>query len=109
MPDTDEQVRTIQEYLDRLNEELAGSDPALIQDALYAAENYLRNATSGAAARSSSASSTSETAPAFSSFRNFRSSALSVSMVAPLPFRECRSPGTGDSKPRFPAMAFPSL
>jgi hypothetical protein len=49
MPDTDEQVRTIQEYLDRLNEELAGSDPALIQDALYDAEDYLRNATSGAA------------------------------------------------------------
>ncbi len=48
MPDTDEQVRTIQEYLDRLNEELAGSDPALIQDALYDAEDYLRNATSGA-------------------------------------------------------------
>src|ERR1700720_1664748 len=49
MPDTDEQVRTIQEYLDRLNEELAGSDPALIQDALYDAEDYLRNATSGTA------------------------------------------------------------
>jgi Putative sensor len=49
MPDTDEQVRTIQEYLDRLNEELAGSDPALIQDALYDAEDYLRNATGGAA------------------------------------------------------------
>ncbi len=48
MPDTDEQVRTVQEYLDRLNEELAGSDPALIQDALYDAEDYLRNATSGA-------------------------------------------------------------
>jgi len=49
MPDTDEQVGTIQEYLDRLNEELAGSDPALIQDALYDAEDYLRNATGGAA------------------------------------------------------------
>jgi len=49
MPDTDEQVRTIQDYLDRLNEELAGSDPALIQDALYDAEDYLRHATSGAA------------------------------------------------------------
>jgi Putative sensor len=49
MPDTDEQVRTIQEYLDRLDEELAGSDPALIQDALYDAEDYLRNATGGAA------------------------------------------------------------
>jgi len=49
MPETDEQVRTIQEYLDRLNEELAGSDPALIQDALYDAEDYLRNATAGVA------------------------------------------------------------
>ena len=48
MPETEEQVRTIQEYLDRLNEELAGSDPALIQDALYDAEDYLRNATAGA-------------------------------------------------------------
>jgi hypothetical protein len=48
MPETDEQVRTIQEYLDRLKEELAGSDPALIQDALYDAEDDLRNATAGA-------------------------------------------------------------
>jgi uncharacterized membrane protein len=34
--------RTIQEYLDQLRAELAGADPALIQDALYDAEEYLR-------------------------------------------------------------------
>jgi uncharacterized membrane protein len=34
--------RTIQEYLDQLREALAGADPALIQDALYDAEEYLR-------------------------------------------------------------------
>lgn len=49
MPETSEQVGTIQEYLERLREELAGSDPALVQDALYDAEEYLRNATAGAA------------------------------------------------------------
>jgi hypothetical protein len=50
MPETTGEVRTIQEYLDRLRDELAGSDPALIQDALYDAEDYLRNATAGAGA-----------------------------------------------------------
>ena len=34
---------TIPEYLDRLRRELAGADPALIQDALYDAEEYLRS------------------------------------------------------------------
>jgi len=34
--------RSIQEYLDQLRAELAGADPALIQDALYDAEEYLR-------------------------------------------------------------------
>ena len=34
--------RTVQEYLDQLRAELAGADPALIQDALYDAEEYLR-------------------------------------------------------------------
>lgn len=34
--------RSIQEYLDQLREQLAGADPALIQDALYDAEEYLR-------------------------------------------------------------------
>lgn len=34
--------RSIQEYLDQLRQELAGADPALIQDALYDAEEYLR-------------------------------------------------------------------
>jgi uncharacterized membrane protein len=34
--------RSLQEYLDQLREELAGADPALIQDALYDAEEYLR-------------------------------------------------------------------
>jgi len=47
MPETSE-VRTIQEYLEQLKQELAGSDPALIQDALYDAEEYLRNAAGGA-------------------------------------------------------------
>jgi hypothetical protein len=39
----------MQEYLERLKEELAGSDPALVQDALYDAEEYLRNAVGGVA------------------------------------------------------------
>jgi uncharacterized membrane protein len=34
--------RSIDEYLRQLREELAGQDPALIQDALYDAEEYLR-------------------------------------------------------------------
>jgi uncharacterized membrane protein len=34
--------RSIQEYLDQLRTELAGADPALVQDALYDAEEYLR-------------------------------------------------------------------
>lgn len=33
---------SIPEYLDRLREALAGADPALVQDALYDAEEYLR-------------------------------------------------------------------
>jgi uncharacterized membrane protein len=35
--------KTIPEYLEQLRAELAGSDPALIQDALYDAEEYLRS------------------------------------------------------------------
>src|SRR5487761_321037 len=34
--------RSIQEYLDQLRAQLTGADPALIQDALYDAEEYLR-------------------------------------------------------------------
>jgi uncharacterized membrane protein len=34
--------RSIDQYLRQLREELAGEDPALIQDALYDAEEYLR-------------------------------------------------------------------
>src|SRR6516225_1130357 len=34
--------RSIDQYLRRLREELAGADSALIQDALYDAEEYLR-------------------------------------------------------------------
>src|SRR5271156_2257711 len=34
--------RSIDQYLDQLREQLAGEDPALIQDALYDAEEYLR-------------------------------------------------------------------
>ena len=34
--------RSVQEYLEQLREQLAGADPALIQDALYDAEEYLR-------------------------------------------------------------------
>src|ERR1700689_3015390 len=34
--------RSIDQYLRQLREELAGADSALIQDALYAAEEYLR-------------------------------------------------------------------
>ena len=34
--------RSVQEYLDQLRAELTGADPALLQDALYDAEEYLR-------------------------------------------------------------------
>ena len=34
--------RSVKEYLDQLRDALAGADPALIQDALYDAEEYLR-------------------------------------------------------------------
>src|SRR3546814_16957995 len=34
---------TIAEYLDQLRRALAGADPALVQDALYDAEEYLRS------------------------------------------------------------------
>jgi uncharacterized membrane protein len=37
-------VSTVEEYLAQLRATLAGSDPALVQDALYDAEEYLRNA-----------------------------------------------------------------
>lgn len=36
-------ARSIPEYLDQLRAALAGADPALIQDALYDAEDYLRS------------------------------------------------------------------
>ncbi len=36
--------KTIPDYLDQLREALRGADPALIQDALYDAEEYLRSA-----------------------------------------------------------------
>ncbi|HEV3459192.1 MAG TPA: sensor domain-containing protein [Thermoanaerobaculia bacterium] len=49
MTERSEEVTTMQEYLERLKEELAGSDPALVQDALYDAEEYLRNAVGGVA------------------------------------------------------------
>lgn len=39
---TDNAPRTIEEYLRQLREALANQDPALIQDALYDAEEYLR-------------------------------------------------------------------
>ncbi|KFN44845.1 sensor domain-containing protein [Arenimonas oryziterrae] len=35
--------KTIPEYLDQLRQALAGADPALLQDALYDAEEYLRS------------------------------------------------------------------
>ena len=35
--------RSIPEYLDQLRAALAGADPALVQDALYDAEEYLRS------------------------------------------------------------------
>ena len=34
--------RTVEQYLDLLRTELQGADPALIQDALYDAEEHLR-------------------------------------------------------------------
>ena len=34
--------RSTQQYLDQLRTELAGEDPARVQDALYDAEEYLR-------------------------------------------------------------------
>ena len=39
--------RSIQEYLDQLRAELAGADPALIQDALYDAEGQSDGAPAG--------------------------------------------------------------
>jgi Putative sensor len=45
MTDASEQVTTVQDYLEQLRQELADSDPALIQDALYDAEEFLRNET----------------------------------------------------------------
>jgi hypothetical protein len=48
MPEVTPEFRSIQQYLDQLKAELAGSDPALIQDALYDAEEYLRDETAGA-------------------------------------------------------------
>jgi Putative sensor len=45
VPDPTDEIVTIQQYLERLKEELAGSDPALVQDALYDAEEYLRSET----------------------------------------------------------------
>ena len=35
--------QSIPEYLDQLRAALAGADPALVQDALYDAEEYLRS------------------------------------------------------------------
>ncbi len=45
MPDSvpETAIGSIEDYLERLRRELAGSDPALIQDALYDAEEFLRN------------------------------------------------------------------
>ena len=40
MPETN---ATLQNYLDRLRAELEGSDPALVQDALFDAEDHLKN------------------------------------------------------------------
>jgi hypothetical protein len=48
-PTPSDDTVSIEEYLDRLKEELAGSDRALIQDALYDAEEYLRSETAAQA------------------------------------------------------------
>ncbi|MDE2107897.1 MAG: hypothetical protein KGJ20_01705, partial [Gammaproteobacteria bacterium] len=40
---TDKIPRSIQDYLEQLRAALHGADPALIQDALYDAEEYLRS------------------------------------------------------------------
>lgn len=50
MTETSPEIQTLQEYLDRLREALAGCDPALVHDALYDAEEYLRNKTAEIAA-----------------------------------------------------------
>jgi len=42
-------ARTIEEYLAELRGQLAGEDPALVQDALYDAEEFLRNEMAAAA------------------------------------------------------------
>ena len=44
--------RTIPEYLEQLRAALAGADPALVQDALYDAEEYLRSELAEQAGRS---------------------------------------------------------
>ena len=43
---------TIPEYLEQLREALRGADPAMVQDALYDAEEYLRSELSEQAGRS---------------------------------------------------------
>jgi hypothetical protein len=64
MSETTADVTTIEDYLQRLKDELAGSDPALIQDALYDAEEYLRQATAGAGAVALAAQAPGETGAA---------------------------------------------
>ena len=50
---------SIQDYLDRLRAELAGADPAVVQDALYDAEEYLRGEVDAAVAQGEEADVTS--------------------------------------------------
>jgi uncharacterized membrane protein len=43
VPETLDECSTLQDYLERLKGELAGGDPALVQDALNDAEEHMRN------------------------------------------------------------------
>jgi hypothetical protein len=59
--ETTQEITTMQDYLDRLKAELAGSDPALVQDALYDAEGYLRDEMATTAATAAATAATAAT------------------------------------------------
>ena len=72
---------TIPAYLERLRQSLQGCDPALAQDALYDAEDYLRSelaANPGKSEAATTASRASDTVPALSSLWNLRSRGSSM-------------------------------
>lgn len=61
MADTTQEIRTVEDYLELLKRELAGSDPALVQDALYDVEGGLREEIAAAEAASAGAAPSDDT------------------------------------------------